>query len=1242
MAEFTHVKSSLRKTTTKTNTNNATKTVEAGAPQVSFVSSVVSSNPCSSKPILQITNKNVVGGDWGDCLNDKEIDFVLSRFEIPHTPARMFFDLKNNTITKERVLSLLCKENGLCFAPVHVRHHWVLAVMKIENKNVLQTKIFDSAPSCIVKKDIEKMWKSLGLPHPAFAICPRQARGTNECGLFAIVNALAVHTGCEGWFQKGIVSLADMRNPESDWIGYLKRYTMEGSAESVEKDTTKKPEGSVESGPQTKARWSHQPYGGSLTSRQPHRIVEAIMKKPEGSFESGKTVTTVVPTTGVCTDEKYAAIRAKIFGQNKLEGSIESGAKKEVTKKPEGSPGVESGHSVTTSTPASMVCTDEKYAAIKARIFDAVEKQGKGHKQPEGSIESGITKKTTSDKTVVEKSEGSDATKKTGSSATEGSVESVKGDSGLPDTTGWTREQKMQFLRSYGRDTGRSLNMVPEETKQQRSYAEVARQNQSQVKPKPEGSLESGVRGGTREEIDVDDIEPVTQNELTDKVLHCNLLLQDAIDESKPGACVSCSNMDYLAQQVWRVAEDSIGGTKFDGKLLSSQAENLGNTYGVRWVIQPMYHNAHFVLVIWDSSNKTTATVWDSVPHHHPTERDNKIRKIFKVAKVDVVNNGPQKMNDCCFHTTYALSVFLSKATNRKVEYASTREDCMRIVVQWRREQLGSAELTLLQFYEARAKLLAKPEDPDPPVAQPVPDMITNESASLLGKTRDELAPSKKPKLLGKAEIRKRITPHPVGTIFRVAFIYKDVPQTWYGTLTKGYAIGLPAKIDYTHEECESCQGVIQMEKETYEIPFQGIGYFSVDKVDAIPFECRCPDDGDDTDSEDELLIDAFAPFLKRMQDTPNDNKVVAPQTKVTEQVTKSKLNPKAPIWVQSNSKTLPQKATPAVNTLDELKPIEVPVACQGNESGNCAPRPAAALKGNIGVKWFIHHKKPPHVHHLTWKQMSEGTRKGHIKWLEAIRAMPQPLLTAPLGTAIVELVTRTGSARRWAWGTTQKAFSDIAAALRALPLYTNEWRAIDVRSDPVFSAAYKRAQQNTRTAPQRAPIPLTKEVFTELVKEAMSAEARCLLILSWYLAGRVGDVRQLDPEDVVFGDLKKDKRELSATYRKGKTIGFRGPYTVPTLIPEDQAKCVTALHKKLPLTTAVQAELAKLVKTKGLELRSIRKGALLHMAANGVTLEEMIVFSGHTSVKTLRRYLNWGVADKATATRARAAAMTL
>jgi len=65
-------------------------------------------------------------------------------------------------------------------------------------------------------------------------------------------------------------------------------------------------------------------------------------------------------------------------------------------------------------------------------------------------------------------------------------------------------------------------------------------------------------------------------------------------------------------------------------------------------------------------------------------------------------------------------------------------------------------------------------------------------------------------------------------------------------------------------------------------------------------------------------------------------------------------------------------------------------------------------------------------------------------------------------------------------------------------------------------------------------------------------------------------------------------------------------------------------------------------MKTKGLELRSIRKGALLHMAAKGVTPEEMILFSGHTSVKTLRRYLNWGVADKATANRARVAASIL
>ena len=48
----------------------------------------------------------------------------------------------------------------------------------------------------------------------------------------------------------------------------------------------------------------------------------------------------------------------------------------------------------------------------------------------------------------------------------------------------------------------------------------------------------------------------------------------------------------------------------------------------------------------------------------------------------------------------------------------------------------------------------------------------------------------------------------------------------------------------------------------------------------------------------------------------------------------------------------------------------------------------------------------------------------------------------------------------------------------------------------------------------------------------------------------------------------------------------------------------------------------------RSLEQRSLRRGAIQALAKSpGITDEVLMMFSGHTQVATLRRYLSWGVA---------------
>lgn len=100
-----------------------------------------------------------------------------------------------------------------------------------------------------------------------------------------------------------------------------------------------------------------------------------------------------------------------------------------------------------------------------------------------------------------------------------------------------------------------------------------------------------------------------------------------------------------------------------------------------------------------------------------------------------------------------------------------------------------------------------------------------------------------------------------------------------------------------------------------------------------------------------------------------------------------------------------------------------------------------------------------------------------------------------------------------------------------------------------------------------------------------------------------------------------------------GKGVLFRGPYTVHTLLPVRQAKVAANLlaplrsHQRLfPTPTPTHKAVLAALRARNLtlEVRSLRRGALQTLALT--TPEDLLLnFSGHTNVKTLRRYLGWG-----------------
>ena len=103
----------------------------------------------------------------------------------------------------------------------------------------------------------------------------------------------------------------------------------------------------------------------------------------------------------------------------------------------------------------------------------------------------------------------------------------------------------------------------------------------------------------------------------------------------------------------------------------------------------------------------------------------------------------------------------------------------------------------------------------------------------------------------------------------------------------------------------------------------------------------------------------------------------------------------------------------------------------------------------------------------------------------------------------------------------------------------------------------------------------------------------------------------------------------MSVTFRRGKGVRLRGPYTVHTTAIGSTN--MDAITKALPASGRIfnikpedMLSTFRLV-DRTLEAKSIRRGSLQAMAQHGVPVDTLMLYSGHTCEKTLLRYLDWG-----------------
>ena len=176
-------------------------------PTSSSSSSKPKPNPTSAVRATHAQARSPLGGDVTNAWSSDDLDRLLGKRLA--VPAASFYDLRNGAIDKMSLASQLLSAVPCCFI-IHVRYHWVAARLSRSSGQLVLT-IYDSAPSIPVRRDVRLMAQSLGLPDPQFAPCPRQARGTSECGVFAALYVLILASGDTPPAKTNTVSLAELR-----------------------------------------------------------------------------------------------------------------------------------------------------------------------------------------------------------------------------------------------------------------------------------------------------------------------------------------------------------------------------------------------------------------------------------------------------------------------------------------------------------------------------------------------------------------------------------------------------------------------------------------------------------------------------------------------------------------------------------------------------------------------------------------------------------------------------------------------------------------------------------------------------------------------------------------------------------------------------------------------------------------------------------------------------------------------
>lgn len=300
---------------------------------------------------------------------------------------------------------------------------------------------------------------------------------------------------------------------------------------------------------------------------------------------------------------------------------------------------------------------------------------------------------------------------------------------------------------------------------------------------------------------------------------------------------------------------------------------------------------------------------------------------------------------------------------------------------------------------------------------------------------------------------------------------------------------------------------------------------------------------------------------------------------------------------------------------------------------GHSSSLPVAQLKGAHLTALLS--QKSAVIPGIAWEGLAERTHQEHLRYLRTIgKAMSDRLQRAHLATAILETIMALKRERGWRYSTTLKTAASLQGCLSLLPLYIKDASRITLMQDVVWQQGMRTLQRACKEEKPNQPTPATMGQLFSMVNSYYASprkDVATALLLGWLTAARLGCILQLRSEDIAFNS----DSSITITFRRGKSVRTRGPYTVhathlPAQYLKELKEYVSFRDTKIfpNALTGDKMRIAIKEKFPNLEQRSLRRGALQLMASQGVSEESLMRYSGHTRVQTLHRYLNWNAVN--------------